>query len=118
MQEHGAVSGPSLSTGDHAEDRAPAGNGPFRRRSPKEPGGSIRIEAANRSDAFELTRRLAGYQTHVVQLSDQRWVVCVRQDRDPDQLSAEILDEAARWVRERRIDTTMRLGDRLYALRP
>ena len=81
-------------------------------------GDTIRITAATRWDALDLVRRLSAFRTHLVQLSDQRWVVCVRQDRDLDELTVGVLDEAGRWVTDRRIDTTMTLGGRSYALHP
>ncbi len=42
----------------------------------------------------------------------------VRQDRDLDVLVAAVVDEAARWVADRKIGTTISAGDHSYALRP
>jgi hypothetical protein len=78
---------------------------------------TIRIDAANRWDALDLVRRLAGFRAHIVQLSD-RWIVCVRQDRDLDALTVGVLDETARWAADRHLDATVQLGDRSYAIHP
>ena len=77
---------------------------------------TIKIEAASRWDALDLARRLSGFRTHLVQLSDRRWIVCVRQDRDLDALTVDVLGEVERWVTDRRIEATLQLGGRSYAL--
>ena len=79
---------------------------------------TIRIAVQSRWDALDLVQRLVGFRTHLVQLSDRRWVVCVRQDRDLDELIADVLEHAGRWVTDRQIDSTFQLGDRSYALHP
>ncbi len=79
---------------------------------------SIRIETASRWDALDLVRRLSGYSLHLVQLSDSRWHVCVRQDRDPDQLLDDVLVAATSWASHRGADSLLHVGGRSYALHP
>lgn len=79
---------------------------------------TIRIETANRLDAIDLAGRLRGYSLHLIQLSDSRWFVCVRQDRELDVLVREVRDTASRWATERSTHAVMRLGGNTFELEP
>lgn len=77
---------------------------------------TIRIESEDRMDALDLLRRLQGLHTHLVQLGDQRWHVCVRADRDQEELLAELLRTATEWASERDVASVVRVGERSYRL--
>ena len=79
---------------------------------------TIRIEAGSRWDALDLLRRLRPFRTHLVQLNDQRWLVCVRQDRDLDELETAVLRTASGWAADRNVATTVSVGGRSHPVRP
>jgi hypothetical protein len=82
------------------------------------PAELIKIELANRFDAIDLAGRLDGYSLYFVQLSDARWFVCVRQDREFDRLVQEIRDTAIEWASDRSARAVIRFGDQTLELVP
>ncbi len=81
------------------------------------PAETIRIESASRFDALDLARRLVGFHTHLVQLGDLRWHVCVKAGAHGRDLVPELLRTAEGWAAERHLDSVLRVGDRAYELR-
>lgn len=79
---------------------------------------TIRIDAGSRWDALELLRRLRPFRTHLVQLNDRRWLVCVRPDRELDELEIAVLRTASAWAADRHVTATVSVADRSYAVRP
>jgi hypothetical protein len=80
------------------------------------PAETIRIESATRWDALDLVRRLPDLHTHLVQLGDRRWHVCVRPEGPAEELVPFVLGRAAVWAAERHLDAVLRVGDRSYEL--
>lgn len=79
-------------------------------------GETIRVETASRWDAIDLARRLGPLHTHLVQLGDHRWHVCVRPDGPAEELLPTVRREAEAWARDRHLDSVVRVGDRAYEI--
>ena len=80
------------------------------------PRETVRIASASRSEALDLARRLVDFHTHLVQLGDGRWHVCVTPGADERDLVPELLLLAGMWAADRRVDSILLVGDRSYEL--
>lgn len=84
----------------------------------RRPTPTIRVDAQSRWDALSLAQLLREKRTYLVQHSPDRWQVCVAVDYDCDvrELTDDVCAIAQRWAELRRIEATVRVGERRIEL--
>ena len=72
----------------------------------------LRVDLPDRQSALDLSRRLAGFRTYVVQLGRERWYLTVHLEGEPDDVARSALVLTEEWVEEHEADAVVRVDGR------